>query len=144
MPHAQAFQVPAELTVKNEEPGKKCNINFELLTQSPISRVFEPEHAVSLNVQQTEPTPARLDGNFQPWLSAWILPLPHHYHGVSGTDGTFKIENLPIGKWEFQTWQERTGYLHTKNWKRGRFTVEIKPGENDLGEIRLEPRQFNR
>jgi hypothetical protein len=40
---------------------------------------------------------------------------------------------------EFQVWQERVGYLETPDWKRGRFEIEIEPGTNDLGTIKIAP-----
>ena len=40
---------------------------------------------------------------------------------------------------EIQAWHERVGYLETPEWPKGRFTVTIRPGSNDLGVIKLNP-----
>jgi hypothetical protein len=61
---------------------------------------------------------------------------------VSKPDGSFKIEKLPVGELEFQVWHERSGYVATPEWSRGRFEMEIKPGANDLGTIKLDPALF--
>ena len=71
---------------------------------------------------------------------------------VSDKDGKFEIKNLPAGKeLEFQVWQEKAGNVEKASiggkdagWKRGRFKMMIKPGTNDLGEIKLDPAQFNK
>ena len=47
-------------------------------------------------------------------------------------DGTFRIPKLPVGKLELQVWQERTDYLPTPEWKKGRFKMAIKPGSWNL------------
>ena len=74
---------------------------------------------------------------------AYILPLDHPYVAITGSDGTFRIPKLPVGKeLEFQVWQERAGYVATNEWKRGRFKITIKPGVNDLGKIKLSPKLF--
>lgn len=74
------------------------------------------------------------------WESALILPRTNPYAAVSNEDGSFEIANLPTGTLEFQVWQERAGYLAAqKDWKRGRFEIEIKPGDNDLGVIKVDP-----
>ena len=46
------------------------------------------------------------------------------------------------GGLEFQVWHERVGYIETPAWPRGRFEVEIRPGGNDLGTIKLAPDIF--
>jgi hypothetical protein len=139
-PHVLAFQAPREVVGKLNESltmnfnysGNVSVFNILCLAHSEISARVEPEL-----------TPVRLFDNHHPWAIAWVLPLTHPYCAVSDNNGYFKIENLPPGKWEFQVWQERTGYLQTKDWPKGRFTMEIKPGENDLGEIKLPPVLFH-
>jgi plastocyanin len=74
------------------------------------------------------------------WEGALILPRTNPYAAVSNEDGVFEIANLPTGRLEFQVWQERAGYLAAKkDWKRGRFEIEIQPGDNDLGVIKVDP-----
>jgi len=80
--------------------------------------------------------------NYHSWERAYILPLDHPYVAVSKSDGTFRIENLPLGVLEFQVWHERVGYVATPRWKRGRLKMAVKPGVNDLGTIKLPPKMF--
>jgi hypothetical protein len=65
-----------------------------------------------------------------------------HRGNVSKSDGTFSISKLPVGNLEFQVWHERVGYLVTPSWPRGRFEVQIRPGRNNLGTIKLSPDKF--
>jgi hypothetical protein len=59
-------------------------------------------------------------------------------------DGKFRIPKLPVGGLEFQAWHERVGYLDAPDWPKGRFTMTIKPGTNDLGTIKLAPSMFEK
>lgn len=44
-----------------------------------------------------------------PWMNAYIGVVPHPFFAVTGEDGTFKIENLPAGKYTLEAWQEKYG-----------------------------------
>lgn len=44
-----------------------------------------------------------------PWMNAYIGVLGHPYYAVSGEDGTFKISNLPAGKYTLEAWHEKYG-----------------------------------
>jgi hypothetical protein len=142
-PHALAFQVPRELILKNGEPAIACNIKGDLSNNPGFNHLLPMQQQISVRIRQSETTPTRLQDNLHPWAQSWILPLSHPYFSVTNEGGEFKIESLLPGTWEFQVWHERTGNLETADWKRGRFSLEIKPGENDLGVIKLDPKTFD-
>jgi hypothetical protein len=85
----------------------------------------------------------KLMDHFQFRVNAYLLPLPHPYFALSNSHGAFRIENLPLGTWEFTVWHERKGYVKTHAWPKGRFTLDINSGENGLGTIKLAPSIFN-
>jgi len=143
-PHALAFQVPRDLILKNSEPAIACNIKGDLSNNPGFNYLLPMQRQISVGIRDSETIPTRLQDNVHPWVQSWILPLEHPYFAVSNEGGEFKIENLPPGKWEFQVWHERTGNLETPDWKRGRFSREITPGENDLGVIKLDPKGFDK
>ena len=71
-----------------------------------------------------------------------VLVRHNPYAAVTDDDGNFTIKDLPAGKeLEFQLWQEKSGYLkEAKNKdvkvdKKGRFKMNVKPGENNLGDF---------
>lgn len=80
------------------------------------------------------------------WMKGFVLPLDTPYFAVTGTDGTFEINDLPAGDHEFQFWQEKAGYLDAApGSKRGRATLSILAGETlDLGQMRIEPKIFEK
>jgi beta-lactamase regulating signal transducer with metallopeptidase domain len=139
LPHAVAFRAPRVVRIKNESDfgfvpkysGQRSTINLPVAVKGQLETGFRPESM-----------PVVLSASIHPWLSAWLLPLPHPYFSVSDSKGEIRIDDIPLGKWEFQVWHERTGYLNAKDWQKGRFTLEIKPGTNDLGLVLLDPAIF--
>ena len=64
------------------------------------------------------------------------------YIAITGEDGTFEIQGLPVGKEvEFQVahpkWKTVKYDVDGKATKRGRFKVKIKAGENDMGDLTI-------
>ncbi|MBY0589506.1 hypothetical protein K2X85_20210 [bacterium] len=100
---------------------------------------------VKYSFSAEERIPVSITCGIHPWQKGWVLPMENPYAAVTGDDGSFVIANLPVGKLEFQVWQEKSGYLAAKSdWKRGRFEMEIKPGDNDLGDIKVSPKLFEK
>ena len=94
-----------------------------------------------------ETLPTRVVCNIHPWMLGYVLIRDNPYMAKTDATGKFTIKNLPVGKWQFQVWHERAGYLQNATiagkdagWKRGRFEIEIKAGENHLGEVKVPAR----
>lgn len=120
IPHAVAFT-----------PFNNAAVNNTLNQNATFDHLFETEEKV----------PVEIKCGVHPWEKAFILPRLNPYAAVSGPDGSFEIKNLPAGEIEFQIWHERSGFLVAKpDWKRGRVKIEIAPGDNDLGEIKIDPK----
>ncbi len=47
--------------------------------------------------------------NIHPWMRAYIGVVHHPFFAVTGTDGTFRINGVPPGKYTLEAWQERYG-----------------------------------
>jgi hypothetical protein len=51
--------------------------------------------------------------NIHNWMSAYVLALDHPFAAITGRDGTFKIENAPVGEEvRIFAWHEEAGYLN--------------------------------
>lgn len=44
-----------------------------------------------------------------PWMQAYVAVMTHPYFAVSGSNGSFTIENVPDGTYEIEAWHERLG-----------------------------------
>jgi plastocyanin len=47
--------------------------------------------------------------NVHPWMHGWLAVLNTSHYDVSKDDGTFKLPNLPPGKYTITAWQESYG-----------------------------------
>ncbi len=133
-----------EFHIVNSDPVAQ-NVAFSPLGDAPANIVIP----AATKDKQTEATwkfsrkqriPVRVLCNYHPWELAHILPSDHPYAAVSAKDGVFTIAKLPVGELEFQVWHEKVGYLATPKWSKGRFKMTVKPGANDLGTVKIDPK----
>jgi hypothetical protein len=125
------------------------NSNIAALSFNPIVAVGSK---VEFEPKTIRPIPNEVSCNIHPWMKGWVIVRPDPFFAVSADDGTFEIKGLPAGKdLEFQVWHEKPGFVtdvKLKNkattWGRGRFTQKLKAGENDLGEIKVAAKIFNK
>ena len=127
-----------EFYIVNSDPVAQ-NVAFSPLGDAPANIVLAVGKDATYKFSRAQILPVPIACNYHPWESGYILPRDNPYAAISGKDGTFRIPKLPVGKLDFQVWHERVGYLNTTDWPKGRFSMEIKPGVNDLGTIKLAP-----
>lgn len=65
-----------------------------------------------------------------PWMFAWASVFDHPYFAVSGEDGSFKIENVPAGKYTIQAAHRKAGNATQE--------VEVKEGQPAKVDFTLE------
>lgn len=144
-PHVLLLQTTQTLVMKNSDPVGH-NTNYSTFTNPPQNILIPSGGQSEQKLTQPERLPAKVACNIHPWMTAWLVVQDTPYSGVSNKDGELVIKNLPVGKWTFQFWQEAGGYIakvkqngKATEWTRGRLEVTIKPGMNDLGEIKYKP-----
>ncbi|NLY00595.1 MAG: hypothetical protein GXY83_31245 [Rhodopirellula sp.] len=133
-----------EFFIVNSDPVAQ-NVAFSPLGDTPANIVLAVDADATWTFRRAQSIPVPIACNYHPWESAYVLPRDNPYVAISAVDGAFTIPKLPVGKkLEFQVWHERVGYLDTPDWPKGRFALEIKPGANDLGVIKLPPKMFEK
>lgn len=65
-----------------------------------------------------------------PWMFAWVSVFDHPYFAVSGKDGSFKIANVPAGKYTIQAAHRKAGTVTQE--------IEIKEGAPNKVDLTLE------
>jgi hypothetical protein len=135
-PHVLAYWKAVPLQWINDSD---MGINFNWQGQGH-NRAMAKGQTADIEVRKSATYPYPLTSNIQPWFKAYILPLEHPYFAVTDRAGWFEIKDLPPGTWDFAIWHERTGWLGTDKFPRGRFTLEIERGENSLGDLRVDPK----
>jgi len=139
-PHVLAYWNAAPLRwVNKSDSGINFNWSSSINTHN---RALKPGEQVEIRARP-ERVPSRITCNIKPWMNAYVLPLLHPYFAVTGEDGRFAIKNLPQGQWKFGIWHERSGWLATDRFPTGRFDLKIAAGENNLGDLRVEPDELD-
>jgi len=131
----------------SDQTGHNSNVTgqgFNPIIPVNSSAEFEPKLLTPI-------VPNQVTCNIHPWMTGWVFVRPDPFFAVSAADGTFEISGLPADKeLEFQAWQEKTGFVEAvklngkaAKWAKGRFTQKLKAGVNDLGEIKVDAKEFN-
>ncbi len=116
--------------------------HLEAIQNQSVNLLLAPESKRELTFSSREKIPLPFRSDHQIWANGFILIHDNPYSAVSSTDGSFSFTDLPLGKWEFQAWHEKAGYL--QHWPMGRFTVQIHAGNNELGNVKLSPDLFTK
>jgi hypothetical protein len=150
-PHVAVVRTSQELALTNSDPIGH-NSKIDPLLNPGINPILpaggEP---VIYKFAQEEALPVKVGCNIHPWMGAWLVVRSDPFAAVTDADGKFTIKDLPAGKdLEFGLWQENAGYLKDATYKggkannRGRFKIKLKPGENDLGDIKVSASVFKK
>lgn len=107
-PHVVAMMAGQELIVINSDktthnihPTPKVNRDWNKSQSAGQPNIVEtfPREEVSIPVKC----------NIHPWMKSYIAVFKHPYFGVTGTNGSFDIKNLPPGTYTLEAWHEKYG-----------------------------------
>jgi plastocyanin len=51
----------------------------------------------------------RVDCDLHPWMRAWVVVAAHPFYAVTNDQGEFMLDNVPVGEYTLQLWQESLG-----------------------------------
>lgn len=140
-PHVLIARAGDTIQVGNEDKfGHNTNLNF--FANRALNVIIPAGQTKDVPVEEPERGPIPIDCNIHAWMRAYVVVMDHPYVGVSDENGELTIDNLPSGgKLVFRVFHEAGSISEVKvagndeTWKRGRFEVEIEPGQNDLGTV---------
>lgn len=147
VPHVALARTSQLVVIANADP-QSHNVRAGLFDNQSFNVLLKSGDTWDLAFLKPERTPTKLEDSIHIWMSGYLLIRDDPYAAISDKSGKLRIKNLPVREWTFVVWHE-TGTMRKANlagkdveWQRGRVTLEIKPGENDLGEIKLPPGNF--
>lgn len=144
-PHVRFLRTTQTLKLSHADAvGYNFNANF--FNNKPFNVLLRPGDEWTVILDKPETTPVVVASNIHPWMRAYLLVRDNPYAAVSDANGKLTIAHLPVGKHTFIVWHEAAGLVREANiggrdveLKRGRWELEIQPGRNDLGEIKIKP-----
>ncbi len=144
-PHIAVLRVSQTLELHNSDPFSH-NSNLAPLGDVPANPLIAQDGMVTYNFHKSQKLPVPVSCNIHGWMKGFIVVRDDPYAAVSDEHGNFELKNLPAEELEFTVWQEKSGWLAAgKGWsKKGVFKHKIKPGDNDLGVIKVSPKLFEK
>jgi plastocyanin len=130
-PSILAVQTDQKITVKNSDPvlhnvhaqptaaGNKEENKAQMPNGSDLNFAFS-----------TAENFLKFKCDVHPWMFAWVSVFDHPYFAVSGKDGSFKIANVPAGKYTLQAAHRKAGVVTQE--------IEVKEGAPTKVEFTLE------
>lgn len=148
VPHIGVVTVGQTLKIGNvDQVGH--NVNVALFANPAFSGLVPPNATVVMTFKVPERVPMPVTCNIHPWMQGYLVIAETPYVAVTSERGTFKIENLPVGNWQFRIWHERAGFVDNVTidkkdvlWPKGIVDVTIQAGKNDLGRVGIDVKEF--
>jgi plastocyanin len=132
VPSILAVQTDQKITVKNSDPVLH-NVHTVPTDGSDNKQRNEAQlpNGPDLTFSFSKPESfLKFKCDVHTWMFAWISIFDHPYFAVSGKDGSFKIANVPPGKYKLQAAHRKAGVV-TQD-------VEVKEGEPAKVDFTLE------
>jgi len=104
LPHVLAFQVGQEVKISNHD---QTIHNIHALAK--INREWNKSQtpgAPPITEKYDKPEMIPVKCNVHPWMHGNFAVLKNSHYAISGPDGTFKLPNLPPGKYTITAWHE--------------------------------------
>ncbi|HYC59237.1 MAG TPA: carboxypeptidase regulatory-like domain-containing protein [Thermoanaerobaculia bacterium] len=109
IPHVTAVQVNQPIQIKNSD-ATLHNVHAMPEVNSQFNEGQPVQNMVSTKkFDKAEIKPFRIKCDVHGWMKSYMAVLPHPYHSVSQTNGTFSIANLPPGNYTLVAWHEKYG-----------------------------------
>lgn len=131
-PQILAVQTGQKLIVKNSDPTVH-NVHAMPVTTSGNSDFNQVQVQGGPDLTLTFPKPEmflKVKCDVHQWMFSWVSVFDHPYFAVTGKDGTFKIANVPPGKYTLEADHRKAGTATQE--------IEVKEGEPAKVDLTIE------
>jgi hypothetical protein len=106
-PHVLALQAKQEVWVRNEDA---VSHTIHLMTKSnPELNKIQGPNAPEFAIANDKPEFIKVKCELHPWMKGIIAVLKNSHFAVTEADGSFKLPDLPPGKYTITVWHESFG-----------------------------------
>ncbi len=126
-PHVVIVPEDRTLQILNSD-GILHNVHIWAMKNEAINRAM-PGRVTSMDVSFGRKERIRVGCDVHKWMGAWIVVAEHPYYAVTGKDGTFRLENVPVGTHTLKIWHEKLGKQEKE--------VTVTPGQDTRVEFVL-------
>ena len=128
-PHVVVVPEERTLQILNSD-GILHNVHIFAMKNEAVNRAMLGR-VTSMDVSFDRKERIRVGCGVHKWMSAWIVVAEHPYFAVTGKDGTFRLENVPVGTHTVKIWHEKLGKQERE--------VTVTPGQDTRVEFVLKP-----
>lgn len=123
-PHVMGVQVGQQFKVKNSD-GLLHNVHSLSKDNPPFNRAM-PANVTEADYSFAKTERFRIKCDVHPWMGSFVTVVDHPFYAITGTDGSFEIENLPAGTYTIEARHEVEGFGDG-----GAFTATVTVGASD-------------
>ncbi len=121
VPQILAIQTGQKLVVKNSDPVLHNVHDLPTVTGNKEQNMAQMPGGADLSFTFDKPEEfLKFKCDVHQWMFAWVSVFDHPYFAVSAKDGTFKISNVPPGKYTIKAAHRKAGTATQE--------VEVKEG----------------
>jgi plastocyanin len=131
VPQILAVQTGQKIVVKNSDPVVHNVHDLPTVAGNPEQNMAQIPSGPDLTFSFSKPEEfLKFKCDVHPWMFAWVSVFDHPYFAVSAKDGTFKIANVPAGKYTIKANHRKAGVATQE--------IEVKEGEPAKVDLTLE------
>jgi hypothetical protein len=109
-PYVSGLMTNQKLLVRNSDPLLHNVHPIPVVAGNQEKNVAQMAKAKDLEFTFAKEEPMlRFKCDVHPWMFSYVNVISHPYYSVSAKDGTFKIENLPAGKYTIEAHHRKAG-----------------------------------
>ena len=129
-PHVVVVPAGRKLQIRNSD-GILHNVHPLPKKNAAFNKAMPPQvKTLDAKFKRRERIPVKCD--VHPWMRGWIIVVDNPYHAVTDSDGSFRMDKVPVGKHKLEVWHETLGKqvieVHVEAGKEARveFVFEVK------------------
>lgn len=130
-PQIMAVQTDQKIQVKNSDPVLHNIHDLPTVAGNKEQNVAQMPNSADLTFSFPKPEMfLKFKCDVHPWMFAWVSVFDHPYFAISDKDGSFKIANVPAGKYTIQAAHRKAGTATQE--------IEVKEGAPTKVDFTLE------
>ena len=131
VPQILAVQTGQKIQIKNSDPVLHNVHDLPTVAGNKEQNMAQMPGGPELSFTFSKPEEfLKFKCDVHPWMFAWVSVFDHPYFAVSGKDGTFKIANVPAGKYTLKVAHRKAGTATQE--------IEVKDGAPTKVDFTLE------
>jgi hypothetical protein len=124
VPHVQVLVKGQPFVIVNNDPvAHNAQCVQHMVT---VFNTLQPRRGLRSEFTLKRPGLATISCAVHNWMRAYAYVLWHPYYAVTGSDGSFKLTDVPPGEYELVAWQEHLGERAIKVIVEGGKTTEVE------------------